>query len=376
MRFMHLSDLHLGKTLSGYSLLKDQRYILGQILEITGRQKPDAILIAGDIFDRSAPSAETVALMDDFLTQLSAYEIPILMIAGNHDSPERVAYGGRIMKKNGIHLSPVYDKSGRILSVTIPDADGDVCFWLMPFLRPADVRLAFPDAKFKTASEALQTVVDAMELDPGKRNVLLAHQFVTGARLSDSEENYCGTAEQISRDVFEPFDYTALGHLHNPQNVGSVRVRYCGTPLKYSIKEADSVKSVTFVELREKGTEPVITTVPLHPERELKILRGSFAELIQGTDANFVHIVLTDETDVPDAMGKLRQRYPFILGLDYEYRKPFEVSALDMQTGKIGQNPEALFSTFFEQVMSHGMNQEQEQIIQELIQEIWEEENE
>ena len=298
MKLMHLSDLHLGKTLSGYSLREDQRYILDRILEITEEQKPDCILIAGDVFDRSAPSAETVTLLDDFLTGLAAYHIPILMIAGNHDSPERIAYGGRIMQSSGIYLSPVYD--GTIRSVTLSDAYGEVCFWLMPFLHTEDVRTHFKDTKIPDANAAMQTVIGSMQLDPSVRNVLIAHQFVGGASLSDSEEMYCGTAEQVSREVFAPFVYTALGHLHRPQNVGSVRIRYCGTPLKYSAAEADMAKSVTFVELGDRDSEPVITTVPLVPMRDMQKLRGSFQELMEGTNDNYVHIVLTDETDIPE----------------------------------------------------------------------------
>ncbi len=369
MKLMHLSDLHLGKTLSGYSLREDQRYILDRILEITEEQKPDCILIAGDVFDRSAPSAETVTLLDDFLTGLAAYHIPILMIAGNHDSPERIAYGGRIMQSSGIYLSPVYD--GTIRSVTLSDAYGEVCFWLMPFLHTEDVRTHFKDTKIPDANAAMQTVIGSMQLDPSVRNVLIAHQFVVGASLSDSEEMYCGTAEQVSREVFAPFVYTALGHLHRPQNVGSVRIRYCGTPLKYSAAEADIAKSVTFVELGDRDCEPVITTVPLVPMRDMQKLRGSFQELMEGTNDNYVHIVLTDETDIPDAMGKLRMRYPYLIGMKYDREETFDVSGIEELGQEAEKDPAALFSAFFEQVFPSGMSEEQEQIIQDLVREIW-----
>lgn len=369
MKLMHLSDLHLGKTLSGYSLMEDQKYILDRIIEITGEHQPDCILIAGDVFDRAAPSAEAVSLLDDFLTRLSAYHIPILMIAGNHDSPERIAYGGRIMQNSGIYLSPVYD--GTVKSVTRSDAHGDVCFWLLPFLRPADVRLHFPDTKIADATDALRTVINSMQLDPSMRNVLIAHQFVTGAALSESEEIYCGNAEQVSGELFAPFEYTALGHLHRAQNVGSARIRYCGTPLKYAAAEAGSVKSVTFTELGEKGSEPIITTVPLVPLRDMQKLRGSFQELMNGSNENFVHILLTDETDVPDAIGKLRMRYPHLLGMDYERQRTYDPAAMEELRQDSEKDPASLFSAFFEQVLSVKMNDEQEKIIQELIKEIW-----
>ena len=368
MKLIHLSDLHLGKTLCGYPMLDDQRHILERIIEITEAQKPDAILIAGDVFDRSAPSAETVSLLDDFLTQLSGFRIPILMIAGNHDSAERIAYGGRIMERSGIYLSPVYD--GTVKSVILSDAHGDVCFWLLPFLHPADVRLHYPETK-PNANDALHTVIDSMDLDPSVRNVLIAHQFVTGASVSESEEMYCGTAEQVSTELFTPFEYTALGHLHNPQNVGSVRVRYCGTPLKYSVSEAGSSKSVTLIELGEKGSEPVVTEIPLTPLRDMKKLRGSFDELIQGMDDSYVHVVLTDPTDVTDAMGKLRMRYPYILGMEYERNNIAAPDILEKLQREPEKNPEELFSAFFEQVLSVKMNEQQAQIIHDLVETLW-----
>lgn len=372
MKLMHISDLHLGKVLCGYPLLEDQQHILNCMLAIAEEQKPDAILIAGDVFDRSAPAAEAVALLDDFLTRLSAGQTPILMIAGNHDSPERIAYGGRIMERNQIYLSPVYDKNGTIRTVTLSDAHGEVCFWLMPFLHPSDVRLAFPDKKIANTNEALRTVIEAMDPDPSVRHVLVAHQFVTGASLSDSEETYCGTAEQVSSELFAPFEYTALGHLHNPQNVGSARVRYCGTPLKYSASEANSEKSVTFVELGEKGSEPVITEIPLRPMRDLRKLRGSFAELIQGSSNEYVHILLTDETDIPDANGKLRMRYPYLLGMEYERKASYNPDALADLQKEPEKDPQELFTAFFEQMMSFKMSEAQETLMQELIKEIWE----
>ena len=338
MKLMHLSDLHLGKTLCGYSLLDDQRYILDRILEITQAQKPDAVLIAGDVFDRSAPSAETVALMADFLTRLSALGSPILMIAGNHDSPERIAYGSRIMERSSIFMSPVYD--GTIKSVTLTDAHGKV----------------------------------TMELDPSVRHVLLAHQFVTGASLSGSEEVYCGTAEQVSAEVFAPFMYTAMGHLHNPMNVGSPRVRYCGTPLKYSASEVGSTKSVTIAKLGEIGTEPVITEIPLVPLRDMKKLHGSFEELICGTDDNFVQVLLTDETDVPDAMAKLRMHYPYILGMDYDRKRPDDMAELELLQQEPDKDPEELFAAFFEQVQGMAMRPQQAQIIHDLVEALWKKE--
>ena len=340
-------------------------------MEIVRAQIPEAIMIAGDVFDRSAPSAETVALMDDFLTKLAAFNIPILMIAGNHDSPERIAYGGRIMEHCGIYLSPVYD--GTVKSVRLSDEHGEVCFWLLPFLHPWDVRMHYPEIK-PNANDALRTVIDSMELDGSVRNVLIAHQFVAGMSVAGSEETYCGTAEQVSAEVFAPFEYTALGHLHNPKNVGSPRIRYCGTPLKYSISEANSNKTVTIVELGEKGCEPVITEIPLKPKRDMKKLYGSFDELMRGTDEDYVHVLLTDPTDVTDAMGKLRMRYPFILGMDYARNKTVTPDVLESLQREPEQEPEELFSAFFEKMLSIKMNTQQTQIIHDLVESIWKKE--
>lgn len=373
MKLMHLSDLHLGKTLCGYSLLEDQRYILDRIIEIMQTHKPDVVVIAGDVFDRSAPSAETVSLMDDFLTRLAASGTPILMIAGNHDSPERIAYGGRIMERSGIYMSPVYD--GTVKSVRLSDAHGEVCFWLLPFLHPAQVRQYYPETK-PDANDALRTVIASMQPDPAVRHVLIAHQFVVGAAVCDSEEMYCGTAEQVSAELFAPFMYTALGHLHNAQSFGDGRVRYCGTPLKYSASEADSSKSVTMAELGAPGSAPVITTVPLVPLRDMKRLRGSFAELMQGGDDSYVHILLTDDTDVPDAMGKLRMRYPYILGLEYVKRNACDPDALEELQREPEKDPEELFAAFFEQVLSVKMSTQQTQIIHDLVETLWTQEEE
>lgn len=370
MKLMHLSDLHLGKTLSNYSLIEDQKHILNRIAEIAEAQKPDCILIAGDVFDRAAPSAEAVSMFDDFLSRLATYNIPILIIAGNHDSPERIAYGGRIMQNSGIYLSPVYD--GTVNSITLSDEHGDVCFWLLPFLRPADVRLHFTDKKIVNATDALWTVIASMNIDPSVRNVLIAHQFVTGATLSESEEIYQGTAEQVSADLFDPFEYTALGHLHRAQNVSSARIRYCGTPLKYSVAEADNVKSVTFAEIGKKGTDPIITPIPLVPLRDMQKLQGSFQELMSGSrNENFVHIMLTDATDVPDAMGKLSIRYPHILGLDYEKQHTYDCSSMQELIQNSEKDPESLFSAFFEHVFATKMTDKQAKIIQDLVTEIW-----
>ena len=247
MKLIHLSDLHLGKRVNEVSMLEDQEYILTQIIQIIDGEQPDAVLIAGDVYDKSVPSAEAVMLFDGFLCRLAKRRLPVLIISGNHDSPERLAFGGRLMEGAGVYLSPVYN--GSVSPVTLSDAHGEVHFWLLPFLKPAHVRRFFPDETVESYTDAIRTAIQRMTIDTSARNVLLTHQFVTGAQTCESEELSVGGSDNVDASVFDGFDYVALGHLHGPQNIGSNRIRYCGTPLKYSFSETSHYKSVTVVEL-------------------------------------------------------------------------------------------------------------------------------
>ncbi len=276
MKLIHLSDLHLGKRVNEFSMLEDQRYILGEILKIIDQEQPQGVLIAGDVYDKSVPPTEAVALLDDFLAALAGRAVPVFLISGNHDSPERIAFGGRLMARSGVHLAPVYH--GRVEPITLTDAHGPVNLYLLPFLKPTHVRRFFPEREISTYTDALATAIEAMEVDPTVRNVLVTHQFVTGAARCDSEEISVGGSDNVDVSVFDPFDYVALGHIHGPQQVGRKGVRYCGTPLKYSFSEASHKKSVTVVELEEKGNLTV-RTVPLVPQRDLVELRGTYEEL-------------------------------------------------------------------------------------------------
>ena len=281
MKFIHLSDLHLGKRVNEISMTDDQSYILTQIIDIINAEHPDAVVIAGDVYDKSVPPAEAVTLFDGFLCRLAERKLPVLIISGNHDSPERLAFGGRLMEGAGIHLSPVYD--GKVEPVTLSDSHGDVHFWLLPFVKPAHVKRYFPDAGIESYTDALRTAVEHMGVDFTARNVLVTHQFVTGAATCESEEISVGGSDNVDISVFGGFDYVALGHLHGPQNILSNRIRYCGTPLKYSFSEAGHHKSVTVVELGEKGSLH-LQTIPLNPRHDLREIRGTFAEL---TDKSF-----------------------------------------------------------------------------------------
>ena len=256
MKLIHLSDLHLGKRVNEFSMLEDQQYILTEILQIIDREKPDGVMIAGDVYDKSVPSAEAVALLDDFLVRLAKRDLQVFLISGNHDSPERMAFGGRLMAQSGVHLAPVYD--GKVSPITLTDEYGPVNLYLLPFLKPAHVRRCFPEREILTYTDALAAAIEAMGVDPAQRNVLVTHQFVTGAARCDSEEISVGGTENVDVSVFGPFDYVALGHIHGPQQVGRETVRYCGTPLKYSFSEAKHQKSVTVVELGEKDRKSVV----------------------------------------------------------------------------------------------------------------------
>ena len=377
MKFIHLSDLHLGKRVNECSMLEDQRYILGEILRIVDREAPDAVLIAGDVYDKSVPSAEAVALLDDFLVRLAGRDLQVLLISGNHDSPERLAFGGRLMAERGVHIAPVYD--GRVAPVTLTDEYGPVRVYLLPFVKPSHVRRCFPDREVDTYTDALAAAIGAMGVDPALRNVLVTHQFVTGAARCDSEEVSVGGTDNVDVSVFAPFDYVALGHLHGPQTVGRETVRYCGTPLKYSFSEAGQHKSVTVVELGKKGTTAV-RTVPLVPLRDLVELRGTYEEVTfrgfyegAGWQRDYVHITLTDEEDIPNAVGKLRVIYPNLMKLDYDNRRTRAGISLEGAEEVERRSPLELLEEFYEKQNGQPMGEEQRAFARGWMERIWEE---
>lgn len=371
MKIIHLSDLHIGKKLREMPLVEDQRHILGKILDITSQEQPDCVIIAGDIYDRSAPPAEAVAMFDDFLTSLAELGKPVMLISGNHDSPERIAFGGRIMEKRGVYFSPVY--SGKVAPITLTDQYGPVDFWLLPFIRPATVRPFFEDMQIQTYNDAVSAAVGAMELDKSRRNVIAAHQFVTGAYCCDSEEISVGGTENVDAAIFADFDYTALGHIHNPQNIGeNSAIRYCGTPLKYSFSEANRDKSVTVAELGQKG-QLEVRQVPLEPLHEVRELRGSFQEIWQEPySEDFLHIVLTDEEETPDALGKLRVRFPALLHLEYDNKRTRALGTVADGAQISSRAPSELFAEFYSLRNGQELTEEQSQFVESLIKEIWE----
>ena len=375
MKFFHLSDLHLGKRLNEFNLLEDQEYILRVILGLLDEEKPDAVLLAGDIYDKAVPSAEAVQLFDFFLRRLAERGLQVFVISGNHDSPERIAFGSRLMDPSGIHMSPVYD--GAVRPISLRDEWGEVKVYMLPFLKPAHVRRFFPEAEIGSYTDAMRTVIEAMDVDPAARNLLVTHQFVTGAARSESEEISVGGTDNVDASVFDRFDYVALGHIHSPQSVERESLRYCGTPLKYSFSEARQEKSVTVVELGRKG-ELRLRTLPLTPLRDMRELRGSYMELTalssyQGTNReDYLHITLTDEEDIPDAIGKLRVIYPNLMKLDYDNTRTRRSQTIRGAEEQARKTPLELFDELYEKQNNQPMSEEQRRFTQGLIEEIWE----
>ena len=378
MRLMHLSDLHLGKRLENYSLLEDQRYILAQVLNIIDREGPDAVLIAGDVYDRSVPSVEAVALFDRFLTDLAERKQKVFVISGNHDSPERLSFGGKLMEYSGIHISPVYQ--GKVVPYPLSDGYGTVNVYLLPFVKPVHIRRFFPEEEIASYTDAIRVAVEQMGIDKTQRNVLVAHQFVTGAVRSESEEITVGGLDNVDASVFDGFDYVALGHIHGPQNIAADRIRYCGTPLKYSFSESGQVKSVTMVDMGEKG-DVKVRLVPLEPVKDLKQIRGNFDEVASskyyaGTTLqdDYLKVVLTDEDDIPDAMGKLRMIYHNIVKMEYDNTRTRHRAEIEAEEDVESKSPIMLFGELFEQQNGQPMTEEQQAYIAGLIGEIWEDE--
>lgn len=383
MKLMHLSDLHLGKRLNEISLYDDQKYILHQLVELAQKNKPDAIFIAGDVYDKSVPAAEAVSLFDAFLNQLAEMHFPVYIISGNHDSAERLAFGAQLMQKSRVHIASAY--TGKVQEFVLQDEYGSVHIFLLPFLKPALVKHYLPEEeadKINSYHDALQAAVAQLSLDKKERNILVAHQFVTGAISAGSESVNVGGLDNVGAEVFVDFDYVALGHIHNPQNVGeNEHIRYCGTPLKYSFAELQQQKSVTFVELGAKGSLQ-LKLVPLQPLHELRHLRGTYQELIKkenyqaypidedGCLRDFYYITLTDEDDVPNALQNLRSVYKNILQLDYDNQRTRTDNALEVESEPEEKTPLELIDSFFEQQNNQSMSEQQKAYVMKLLEKL------
>ena len=380
MKFIHISDLHIGKRVNEKSLIDEQAHILNQICDITEAQRPDAVLIAGDVYDKAVPSGEAVLLFDDFLTRISSLCGHIFIISGNHDSAERMAFGARLMHRSGIHLSPIYN--GSTVPVTLTDEHGVIDFYMLPYIRPANVRHFMPDEEkgdIRSYDDAVRKAVEMMEVDPTRRNVLITHQFVTGALRSESEDVNVGGLDNVDASAFDIFDYTALGHLHRPQDCGDKRIRYSGSPLKYSFSEVNDSKTVTLITLGEKGSleREFIPLVPLHDWHDI---RGSYDQLTARDFYNgktwtedFVRITLTDENDIPDAIGKLRTIYHNLMELRYDNKRTRAGhKVIEGASDARSKNPLELFSELYSKQNGDEMDTVQKEYLMEMISKIWE----
>lgn len=377
MKLVHLSDLHLGKKVNEFSMIEDQQYVLRKILEIIDAEQPDGVIIAGDVYDKTVPSAEAIALLDDFLFSLSKRDLKVFVISGNHDSAERLAFCTRLIERSGVHISQTYN--GHVETVRLEDEYGLVDICMLPFVKPVNVRKFYPDEDIESYTDAIKIALSDIDATDGIRKVLVTHQFVTGASRSESEDFSVGGSDNIDASVFEDFDYVALGHIHGPQNIGSERIRYCGTPLKYSFSEAGQNKSVTVINLGIDGNLDVRTR-ELEPLHDMVELKGSYEELTlksfyEGTSyqTDYVHITLTDEDDIPDAIFKLRVIYHNLMKLDYDNARTRHISEITRSENVDKKTPLELCEEFFEKQNGSKPDKQQEDFLTELIERIWEE---
>ena len=377
MKIIHLADLHIGKRVNEFSMIDDKKYILNQILKIIDKEKPDAVIIAGDVYDKQVPSIEAVELLDSFISDISKRKTTTFIISGNHDSAERLAFGSSLMAMGKIYISPVYN--GKISKYTLKNDFGSANFYLLPFVKPNHVKRFFPDEKIESYTDAIRVVVDNLKLDTSEINILIAHQFVTGASRTESEEISVGGLDNVDASVFEDFDYVALGHIHRPQKIGTERIRYCGTPLKYSFSEVNDTKSVSIIEINSKE-DFNLRTIPLIPKRDMRKIRGTYEELITKTSYentntdDYIHVTLTDEFNVVDAIQKLRVIYKNIMKLEYDNMRTRESRKINLDDMVIeNKNPLEIFSEFYKLQNNQEMDDEQKEIIKKIMEEVWEE---
>lgn len=379
MRFIHLADLHIGKRVNEFSMLEDQRYILGRVLELVDNQNAngktvDGVLIAGDVYDKPVPVAEAVQLLDWFLTELVTRNLPVYMVSGNHDSGERLSFGAHLLEKSGVYLRSVYD--GCLEPIELEDSYGKLNLYMLPFVKPAHVRKALEDDTIATYQDAVCAVLEHASIKPQERNLLIAHQMVTGAQRCDSEEISIGGLDNIDASVFDIFDYVALGHLHGPQKVGRDEVRYAGTLLKYSFSECVHKKSVTIVEFCEKG-KVLIETIPLVPLRDMRQIEGRYEEVMSREyykDSNkedYLKIVLTDEEEIPDVLGRLRTVYPNIMKLEYNNTRTRSSKCIEQAEITESKQPIDYLEEFYEVQNNQKMSADQQTIVSDLIEKIW-----
>lgn len=375
MKFIHISDLHIGRKLNEISLLDDQIHILNQILNHLDTLSVDAVLISGDVYDKSIPPAEAVGVLDAFLTSVSERNIPVFIISGNHDSQKRLGFGKTLLRKSNIFIAS--DISDTLQKHTLSDEFGEVDIYLLPFVRPEEVKAKFNCEDISTTQEAITPIIRNTLVSDTRRNVLLAHQFVIGGTTPPetcrSETIYAGGTDHVDVSVFDAFDYVALGHLHRAQRIGRETVRYCGSPLKYSFSEATHKKSMTLVEIKEKGNI-TIRLIPLQPIRDLREIKGPIQSLIQAgredteNCEDYISAILTDEDELMEPFSRLKSVYPNLLQLSVENsatKARFETDLIAATESDI--SPEHLFMRFFEQQYGRKPTSDEERIIKEVF---------
>lgn len=374
MKFMHLGDLHIGKRVNDFLMLNDQEYVLEQIIDIIGKEKIDGVLIAGDVYDKQVPSLEAINLFDDFLTRIANMDVKVFIISGNHDSAERLSFAGRLIEKSGVYIAPMYE--GNVIKHTVKDEYGDIDIYMLPYVKPVHVKKYYPDREIDSYNDALKCVMESVDIDEKKRNIIVAHQFVTGATVCDSEELSIGGLENVDASIFDKFDYAALGHIHGAQKVQRDTLRYSGTPLKYSFSEINHKKSVTIVDIKDKKDNEVdicIDLKELKPLHDMRKLKGGYDEItlkenyINTDTRDYMHIILTDEEDIPDAIGKLRAIYPNIMKLEYDNARTRSNNKLDIVNRIEEKTPLDLFKELYELQNNQEVSDEQEQYLRDIF---------
>lgn len=367
MKFLHVSDIHLGKRLYGVSLAEDHEAVLAQILGLAQREDVDAVLIAGDVYNRAQPQPEAITQFSRFLMQLAELGKPTFIVRGNHDGEAQLAYAAPLLVGSGLHISEIYN--GEMQKTVLTDAHGEIHVWLLPYIKPLQARRAFPDAEIETYADAVRETIARADIDPTVRNVLVTHHFVTGAATSDSEERSIGGLDQIPPETFAPFDYVALGHLHKSQTLGHGRLRYCGAPLVYSFDECAQEKSATIVTLGKKGNENAFELVPFTPLHACRRIEGTLAELAaQPRSEDYIQAVLTDETRPLDPLGTLRITYPNLVNLSFIL--PNSADGWEpIVEFKPAADPVEHFLDFYTAQNKHEPTEAQLEIIREIIHE-------
>ena len=379
MRFLHLADLHIGKRVNGFSMIEDQKFVFEQVYNVIENEKIDGIIMAGDIYDKPVPSAEAVKLFDEMLTRLVSINLPIFVISGNHDSAERIGFGSDILSAAKVYMSRVYNDN--LQKIELEDDYGKINVYLLPFIKPATVKNIYKEAEIKDYDDALEYVLSQEKIDETKRNVIVSHQFVTGAMRSESEEVSVGGLDNVSVENYEAFDYVALGHIHRAQQMGRESARYAGTLLKYSFSEEKHNKSMTIVDLKEKGNIE-IKEIPVKPLHDLKTIKGKFSKITSEEfykelkKEDYYRAVLTDEDDILNAIGKLKSIYPNLMSMEYDNTRTRSYSVADnVETGE-AKSPLDYFEEFFEKQNGRKMSEKQRNYLLEILGEAREESHE